>query len=174
MKFAGEGRWQPWYPGCSCIFRHATNNRDAGLTTVQIVPSPGRASKITVEAKTVGHRLAELSLIAYKGELPVVSDTQENREGIAEHLFSINGDVRLPGRFCPGQAEEGCLALRCVKGQSRLIRPSDHFIYFRLLGRHDHVLIADTTGYQQIIRIGTHISFTYPSRIRPGDRLCIL
>ena len=91
-----------------------------------------------------------------KGELPLVSDTQENREGIAEHPFSIHGDVGLPGRFCKVQAEEGCIAFGCVKGQSRFISPSDHFIYFWLLGRRDHVLIAGTTGYQQIISIGTH------------------
>ena len=34
-----------------------------------------------------------------KGELPVVPDTKENLEVIAERLFSINGDVKLPGRF---------------------------------------------------------------------------
>ena len=67
-----------------------------------------------------------------KGELSVVSGTHENREGIAEHSFSINGDVGLPGRFLTVQDEEGCLAFGCAKGQSRLIRPSDHFIYFRL------------------------------------------
>ena len=80
-----------------------------------------------------------------KGELPVVSDTQKNREGIAEHSFSINGDVGFPGCFCTVQAASAQSRLKmavshldvlrvnlvfgCVKGQSRLIRPSDHFIF---------------------------------------------
>ena len=55
-----------------------------------------------------------------KREQPVVSDTQENRERIAEHQFSINGDVWLPGRFRTVQAEEGSLAFGCVKGQFRI------------------------------------------------------
>ena len=79
-----------------------------------------------------GHRLTELSHMLCKGELPVVSDSQENLDGISEHSFSINGHVGLPGRFCTVQAEEGCLAFGCVKGQSRLIRPSGNFIYFWL------------------------------------------
>ena len=91
-----------------------------------------------------------------KGGLPVVPDTKENREWIAEHPSCINCDVGLPGRICTAQTEEGYLTFGCVKGQSRLIRPSDHFIYFRLQGCHDHVLIAGTTGYQQIISIVTH------------------
>ena len=66
------------------------------------------------------------------GKLPVVSDTQENREGIAEHYVSINVDVGLPGRFCTVLAVEGCLALGCVRDQSRIIRRSDHSIYFWL------------------------------------------
>ena len=68
----------------------------------------------------------------YKGKMPVVSDTHENQEGIAEHSFSINGDVGLSSRFCTVQAEEVCVAFGCVKGQSRLIRSSDLFIYFWL------------------------------------------
>ena len=51
-----------------------------------------------------------------KGELPVVPDTQENREGFAEHLFSINDDVGLPGCFCTDLAKEGCLVPRCAEG----------------------------------------------------------
>ena len=54
------------------------------------------------------------------GELSVVPDTQENRDGIAEHPFSINGDVGLPGRFCTVQVEEGSLAFGSVKCQSNL------------------------------------------------------
>ena len=50
------------------------------------------------------------------GELPVVSDSQENREGIPEHSFSINGDVGLPGRFCTVQAEEDCLTFGSANG----------------------------------------------------------
>ena len=75
-------------------------------------------------------RLVELSHILSKGELPIVSETQENREGNAEHSFSINCDVGLPSRLCTVLAEEGCLAIRYAMGQSRLIRPSDHFVYF--------------------------------------------
>ena len=89
-----------------------------------------------------------------KGELPVVPDTKEDLEGIAEHSFSINGDVGLPGRFCILQAEEGHHALGCVDLQSRLSRPSGHFIFFWLRRFDDHVLIA---GYCQMISIGTHI-----------------
>ena len=44
-----------------------------------------------------------------KGELPVVPDTQENQEGIAQHLSSINGDVELSVHFCTVQTEEGPL-----------------------------------------------------------------
>ena len=76
--------------------------------------------------------------------------------GCSEHLFSVNGDVGLPGCFCTVLAEEGCHTLGCVKGQSRLSRPSYNFIYFRLQGCHDCVLIAGTAGYQQIISLGTH------------------
>ena len=35
-----------------------------------------------------------------KDELPVVSGSHENREGVAEHSSSINGDIWLPGHFC--------------------------------------------------------------------------
>ena len=100
--------------------------------TVQSVPLSGRASQITDVVDTAGHRWAELSDMLSKGELPVIPDTRENRVGIAEHSFSVNGGVGLPGRFCIVLAQEGCLAFGCVKRQSRLIRPSDHFIYFWL------------------------------------------
>ena len=69
--------------------------RDVDLTTVRSMPSPGYASRRTEGVDAAGHRLAELSRMPHKGELPVVSDTQENREGIAgtaEHSSSINGD----------------------------------------------------------------------------------
>ena len=46
-----------------------------------------------------------------KAVQPVVPDTQVNRDGIAEHSFSVDGDVGLPGRFCTVLPEEGCLAL---------------------------------------------------------------
>ena len=46
-----------------------------------------------------------------KGELSVIPDTQENREGIAEHSFSVNGDVGLPGYFCTVQPDEDRLTL---------------------------------------------------------------
>ena len=46
-----------------------------------------------------------------KGELPVVSDAKENRELIAEHSSSVNGDAGLLGRFCTVQADEGRLAI---------------------------------------------------------------
>ena len=91
-----------------------------------------------------------------KGRLSVISDTHENRKWIAEHSFSTNGNVGLPGCFCTVLTEEGCLTFVCFRGQSHLIRPSVHFVYFWLFGRHVHVLIAGTTGYQQIISISTH------------------
>ena len=86
-----------------------------------------------------------------------IPDTQENRVGIAEHTFSFNGDVGMPDRISTVQAEEGCLAFGRVKGQSRLIRPSDNFIYSWLYGHHYHVIIAGITGYLQMICIRTHI-----------------
>ena len=113
------------------------------------MPSPARVSQSTEEVVATGHRLTELSYMLSKGELPFVLDTQENLEGIAELSSLINGDVGLPGRFCTAQPEEGCVAFGCVKCQSRLIW---------LLERHNHVLIAGTAGYQQIISIGTYQS----------------
>ena len=77
------------------IFEHVEKNRDVDLTIVQSVPSPGCAFQRTEEVEMAGHQLAEPLQMPCKGELPVVSDTQENREGIAEHSFSINGDVGL-------------------------------------------------------------------------------
>ena len=59
----------------------------------------------------VGHRLVKFLDMLSKGELPVVPDTEENCVGIAGHLFSVNGDVGLPGRFCTVHAEEGLLPL---------------------------------------------------------------
>ena len=85
-----------------------------------------------VVVDAAGHRLAEPSSMLSKGELPVISDTQEDREGIAEHSFSVNGDVGLPGRFYTVLAEEGRLALGRLEGQYRLSRPSDHCIYIWL------------------------------------------
>ena len=64
-----------------------------------------------------------------KDGLPVVPDTKENWEGIAEHSSSINGDVGLPGRFRTVLTGKGSAAFGCVQCHSRLIRPSDHFIY---------------------------------------------
>ena len=40
------------------------------------------------------------------GELSVIPDTQENREGVSEQSFSINGDVGLLDRFSAVQAKE--------------------------------------------------------------------
>ena len=54
----------------------------------------------TEELDEADHRLAELEDIVSKDELPVVPDAKENRDGIAEQLFSISGDVGLQGRFC--------------------------------------------------------------------------
>ena len=79
------------------------------------MPSPGRASHRPDEVDDAGHRLAKLLDMPSSGELSVVPDTQENLEEIAEHSFSVNGDVGLPGRFCTVQAEEGRLALGEVR-----------------------------------------------------------
>ena len=62
---------------------------------------------------------------------------QENQEWIARHSFSVNGDVRLSGRFSTIHALEGRLELGCVER---------HFIYFRLLACDDHVLIIGAAG----------------------------
>ena len=64
-----------------------------------------------------------LSDMLLKDEQPVTPDTQGNREGIAEHSSSINGDVELPGRLCTVQAKEGRLTLGCVEGEFCLSRP---------------------------------------------------
>ena len=80
------------------------------MIAVRSVTSPGRASQSTEEIEIAGRRLAVYSpltvnspQIAHKmlsnGELTVLPDTQEYREWIAEHSFSINGDVGLPGHF---------------------------------------------------------------------------
>ena len=87
-----------------------------------------RASWIPKEVDAAGHRLAELSEIPSKGEQPVESYTKENLEEISEHSFSSSDDVGLPSRFCTVQAREGRLVLRYVEGQSRLSKPSDHYI----------------------------------------------
>ena len=63
---------------------------DADLTTVRNVSFPGRASQSMEEVDTAGCRLDELSDMLAEGKLPVVPDTQENQEGIAEHSLSIN------------------------------------------------------------------------------------
>ena len=76
--------------------------------------SPGHASQSTKGLDAAGHRLPELSYMLSKGELPVIADTQEDREVMKEHLFSINGDVGLPGCVCTVQAEEHNLALEWV------------------------------------------------------------
>ena len=46
-----------------------------------------------------------------KGELPVIPVTRENLEGIVEHLFSINGDFGLPGRFALSRLKKAVLHL---------------------------------------------------------------
>ena len=86
-------------------------NRFVDVTTVQSVLSPGRASQSTVEVDAAECRLVELLHMFSNGELPVVPDTQENQDGIAEHSFSINDDVGLPGHLCTVLAVEGCLAV---------------------------------------------------------------
>ena len=58
----------------------------------------------TEELDEAEHRLAELEDIVSKVELPVVPDAKKNRDGIAEQLVSISGDVGLQGRFCTVQA----------------------------------------------------------------------
>ena len=50
-----------------------------------------------------------------KGELPVVPDTDEDQEGVAERSFSINRDFGLPDCFCTVQAKEGHIAFGCVE-----------------------------------------------------------
>ena len=60
------------------------------------VPSKGRSSHSPEVVDVAEHRMAEQSDMLSKGELPVVPDTQENLEGIAEHLSSVNCDVGLP------------------------------------------------------------------------------
>ena len=52
------------------------------------MPSPDRASQSTEEGDATRYRLAEPLHMHSKDELPIVSGTQENREGIAEHLSS--------------------------------------------------------------------------------------
>ena len=77
---------------------------------VRSVSFPGRAYQSFEEVDAAGHRLAEFVQMLSKGELPLMPDIQEKLEGIAEHLFSINGDVGLLSRFCIVQADDGCLA----------------------------------------------------------------
>ena len=117
---------------------------------------PIHAGQSLEDVDTAERRLAELSDMSSKGELLVLPDSQENREGIAEHYLSVNGEVGLPGRFCTTQAEEGCLAIECVEGQSCHSRPRDHFIYILLSKCDNHPLIAGAVGYHQIISIDTH------------------
>ena len=71
--------------------------------------SIGRASQSPEEVDAAGRRLTELSDMLSKVELPVAPDIQENMEGIADHSFSVNGDVGLAGGFCTVKAEEGRL-----------------------------------------------------------------
>ena len=98
---------------------HATHNSDVDLMIVQSLSSPFCACQSMEEVNAFRHRLAELSHMLSIDELPVVPETPKNREVIAEHSFSINGDVGLPGHFCTVQAEEDCLTFGCVKCQSR-------------------------------------------------------
>ena len=109
IKFSVGGSRQPKCPGSSRMYKHNEHNCDVDLPTVINVLSPGRTSKYSEEVDAAGHRLAGRSFMPSKGERPVVPDTQDNLEGIARHSFSLNGDVGLPGGFCPVQAEEGCL-----------------------------------------------------------------
>ena len=87
-----------------------------------------------------------------KGELSVVPDIQENREGIADHSFSINGDVGLPGYFCTVQTEEGRLA---PEAQSRLSRPSDLLSTFGCKDTMIMPFFAGTASYRQITSVDT-------------------
>ena len=57
-------------PGCDCVFQHAARDRDVDLTIVQSVPPPGHASQSSEAVDAAGHRLAELSHILSKVELP--------------------------------------------------------------------------------------------------------
>ena len=113
-------------------FMNAIYYPDVDLWMVRCVQSSGHASLSLEEVDASGHQLAELSDMLSKRELLVVPDTQENQEIISKHLFSVIGDVWLPGRFCTIQAGEGHLALGCVEGQSRVSRPSNHLVYFCL------------------------------------------
>ena len=102
------------------------------------MPSPDRVTQSPKEVDAAGHRLAELSDMHTKGELPVVPGTQEYLAGIGrtfgdcKHSHTVNGEAGLPGRFCTVHALESRLALGCVEGQSHLKIQSDHFIYFWL------------------------------------------
>ena len=56
---------------------------------------------------------------------------QKNREGVAEHSFSVNGDVGLPDSFCIVQAEEGRLALGCMRFNLALVDQATNLFPFR-------------------------------------------
>ena len=62
----------------------------------------------------------------------------------------------LPGRFSTVKVEEDRIILGCDECQSRLSKPSDHFVYFWLQRCDDYFLIAGTAGYRQITSVGTH------------------
>ena len=67
----------------------------------------------------------------YKGKLPVVFDTRENREGITEHSFFINGYAALPGCFA----------------QSRLMKAVSHLDVLRVnLALSDQATTLSTSG----------------------------
>ena len=83
------------------------------------MPSPGCDSQIPAKVDALVHRLAELSDMFSKGELPVMPDTLERREWIARYSSSVNGNVGLQGRFCTFQDQEGCIARGCHMGHSR-------------------------------------------------------
>ena len=78
-------------PICGCIFKHATHNRDVDLTTVRSVAFPGSTSQSSDVVDAVGHRLADISHMTSDGMLQacITPYTHDNREGIAEHSFSI-------------------------------------------------------------------------------------
>ena len=92
------------------------------------MPSPGSASQSSEEVDAAG--FAELLNMLNKGRLPVVPGTKEKLDGIAEHLFYVNGDNGLPGRICTVQDKGDRLAIGCIEGQYRHNRPSDHIIHY--------------------------------------------
>ena len=98
------------------------------------VASSGHASQNLEEVDAVRRRLAELSVMLSKGELAVIPDTQINRKGIAEHLFSVNDDVWL------------MLGCQATSAQSRQKKAISHLDELRVnLALADHSTTLSTS-----------------------------